>query len=153
MQPGFKKMKKIPAIALFTSFLIAQSAQATILPKVGEFKLDQISGHGCGMTLWKPSSTNKNRFLLFNGLTNNSMEMMVNGKITKFHRVKANGQAFYGQKTLQIFRSRDGKITVDVAVKLGAKGEIETVAIKEGSVTVKQNGQKVKIPVVGDAGC
>lgn len=27
------------------------------------------------------------------------------------------------------------------------------LGIKEGSVTVKQNGQKVKIPVVGDAGC
>jgi hypothetical protein len=146
-------MKKISAIALFTSFVIAQSAQATTVPKVGEFKLDQINGHGCGMTLWKPSSRNKNRFLLFNGLTNNSMEMMVNGKITKFNRVKANGQAFYGQKTFQSFRSRNGKITVDVAVKLGAKGEIETVAIKEGTVSVKQNGKKVAIPVVGDAGC
>ena len=146
-------MKKIAIISLLTSFLIAQSAQATALPKVGEFKLNQITGHGCGMTLWKPSSTNKNRFILFNGLTNNSMEMMVNGKIIKFKRVKASGTAFYGQKTLQTFQSQNGKITVDVAVKLGAKGEIETVAIKEGTVTVKQNGQKVKISIVGDAGC
>ncbi|BAY09684.1 hypothetical protein [Calothrix sp. NIES-2098] len=146
-------MKKIAVISLLTSFVIAQSAQATTLPKVGEFNLNQISGHGCGMTLWKPSSAHKNRFILFNGLTNNSMEMMVNGKIIKFNRVKANGQAFYGQKTFQTFSSQDRKITVDVAVKLGAEGEIESVAIKEGTVTVNQNGKKVKIPVVGDAGC
>ncbi|MDZ7960673.1 MAG: hypothetical protein RMY34_22795 [Aulosira sp. DedQUE10] len=146
-------MKKIVVISLLTSFLITQSASATALPKVGEFKFDQISGHGCGMTLWKPSSTNKNRYVLFNGLTKNSMEMMVNGKITKFNRVKASGTDFYGQQTFQTFRSQNGKITVDVAVKLGAKGEIETVAIKQGTVTVKQNGQKVTIPVVGDAGC
>jgi hypothetical protein len=146
-------MKKIALISLFTSFVIAQSAQATALPKVDEFKFNQITGHGCGMTLWKPISTNKNRYILFNGLTNNSMEMLVNGKITKFKRVKASGTAFYGQKTFQTFQSQNGKITVEVAVKLGAKGEIETVAIKEGTVTVRQNGQKVKIPVVGDAGC
>ncbi|QIR39239.1 hypothetical protein HCG51_22690 [Tolypothrix sp. PCC 7910] len=146
-------MKKIAIISLLTSFFIAQSASATALPKVGEFKFAQISGHGCGMTLWKPSSANKNRYVLFNGLTKNSMEMMVNGKITKFNRVKASGTVFYGQQTFQTFRSQDGKITVDVAVKLGAKGEIETVAIKQGTVTVKQNGKKVTIPVVGDAGC
>ncbi|MBD2195883.1 MULTISPECIES: hypothetical protein [Calothrix] len=146
-------MKKIAVISLFTSFLIAQSAQATSIPKVEEFKFAQITGHGCGMTLWKPSSTNKNRYILFNGLTNNSMEMLVNGKITKFKRIKSTGTAFYGQKTFQTFQSPNGKIIVDVAVKLGAKGEIETVAIKEGTVTVQQNGKKVKIPVVGDAGC
>ncbi|MBW4563667.1 MAG: hypothetical protein KME32_21495 [Mojavia pulchra JT2-VF2] len=146
-------MKKIAILSLLTSCVLFQASQATALPKVGEFELEQISGRGCGMTLWKPNSANKNRFILFNGLNDNSMEMMINGKITKFNRVKANGKAFYGQKTFQTFRSQDGKITVDVAVKLGAKGEIETVAIKEGTVHVKQNQQKVKIPVVGDAGC
>ncbi|GAB1543489.1 hypothetical protein NUACC21_61640 [Scytonema sp. NUACC21] len=147
-------MQKIAVLFLAMAMVIGYNNLLIAKPPlVGEFKFNEISGSGCGMTLWNPSRSNKNQFLFFNGLNNTSMEMKINGKITKFNRVKASGQKFYGQQTFQSFRERNGKIIVDVAVKLGAKGEIETVAIKQGTLVVKQNGQEVKLPVVGDAGC
>lgn len=147
-------MKKIALISLFliVAIIFANSGVAAP-PKVGEFKLNELSGSGCGMTLWRQNRSDKNKFVFFNGIQKNSMEMKINGKITKFSRVKASGKDFYGQRASQIFSNQDSKITVDVAVKLGAKGEIESVAIKEGTISVKQNGQEVKVPVVGDAGC
>ncbi|MBD2775863.1 hypothetical protein [Iningainema tapete] len=147
-------MKKIALISLFliVAIIFANSGVAAP-PKVGEFQLNEISGSGCGMTLWRQNRAEKNKLVFFNGLEKNSMEMKINGKITKFSRIKASGKEFYGQRTLQTFSNQDGKIMVDVAVKLGAKGEIESVAIKEGTIRVKQNGQEVKVPVIGDAGC
>ena len=133
--------------------LIGCAEQSVAHPRVGDFTLNQLSGAGCGMTLWQPKRSNNNRFIFFNGLQPNSMEMMIDGKMTKFRRIKATGQQFYGQKTSQTFRSQDGKTVVDVNVKLGAKGEIESVQIKQGTLRVTKNGQQTTIPVVGDAGC
>ena len=42
---------------------------------------------------------------------------------------------------------------MDVEVKLGEPGEIESIAIDKGEIKVKQNTQEVIITVVGDAGC
>lgn len=149
-----QQMRLVTIVSLCSNMLISCASSVVANPPlVGEFTLNEISGQGCGMTLWKPHSSNKNRFVFFNGIGNNSMEMKINGRITKFSRIKASGQKFYGQQTLQTFRSQDGKTQVDVAVKLGLKGEIESLMIEESTIRVKQNGQEVKIIVVGDAGC
>ncbi|NJR65272.1 MAG: hypothetical protein HC772_08060 [Leptolyngbyaceae cyanobacterium CRU_2_3] len=71
----------------------------------------------------------------------------------QFERIQSSGQSFYGQTTSQIFRSQDGTTTVQVRLSLGAVGEIESVAVKEGFIRVIKGDKEISIPVVGDAGC
>ncbi|HEY9626682.1 MAG TPA: hypothetical protein V6C84_05225 [Coleofasciculaceae cyanobacterium] len=120
---------------------------------VDEFSLSQISGGGCGMTLWRPDRTANDRFIFFNGLQPQSMEMRINGQMMQFDRIQASGTEIYGQSTSQIFRSQNGFITVQVNVTLGKRGEIETVDIPEGSLRVLTDDSEITIPVVGNAGC
>lgn len=122
-------------------------------PKVDEFTLDEIQGRGCGMTLWNPDRTSRDRYLFFNGLDENSMEMKIEGEIVKFRRITATGPEFYGQQTNQSFVSEDGNIQVTAAVELGEPGEIESVAIKAGTLRISQAGETIELAVVGDAGC
>jgi hypothetical protein len=147
----FKRLPKTAIVSLLSSISITQACQATALLEVGEFRLEEVSGGGCGMTLSAIDTSDKNLFVLFNGLDKNSMTMKINGKVTKFKRVEASGEEFYGQLTSQTFRSADG-IQVHVVVKLGKQVD-ETIEIKVGTIRVEKNGQRVKLSVVGLAGC
>jgi hypothetical protein len=79
--------------------------------------------------------------------------MKINGEFVKFKRTEATGEDFYRQKTSQTFVSENGETEVKVDVKLGEKGEIESVGISQGTLQIEQAGETVEIPVVGDAGC
>lgn len=125
---------------------------------IDEFTFAQIQGEGCGMALWKPDRTSRDRFIFFNvfdseGTQATTMEMMLNGTVVPFRRVAASGDAFYGQYTSQTFESQDGTYRVEVTVTLGERGEIENVAIADGTLRLTQNDAAIDIPVVGDAGC
>lgn len=124
---------------------------------IDEFAFEEISGRGCGMSLWRPDRQTRDRYLFFNALNDelneNPMEMKLNGEIVRFRRTEASGTEFYGQTTSQTFVSEDGSTQVTAAVELGELGEIESVAIQSGTLRVSQSGQTIEIPVVGDAGC
>ncbi|MFQ3627037.1 MAG: hypothetical protein SNJ81_05635 [Cyanobacteriota bacterium] len=81
------------------------------------------------------------------------MRMLIDGKRLEFSRVDGSGQDFYGQKTTQTFRSAEGTITASVMVTLGEQGDIENVAIADGTIQIERAGATVEVPVVGDAGC
>ncbi len=122
-------------------------------PSIGEFSLAENNLYGCGMALWKPDRADRERYVFFNGIDDGSMRMLIDGKLLEFKRVDGSGQDFYGQKTTQTFRSNDGTITVSATVTLGEQGEIESVAIADGTIQVERDGATVEVPVVGDAGC
>lgn len=130
----------------------APEASADAL-QIDEFALDEISGAGCGMALWKPGQDRPTQFVFFNGLEPSPMEMKINGQVVEFKRVGASGEEFYGQMTSQTFESEDGSMTAQVDVELGEPGEIESVAIDGGTVSVMRDGQETSVDVVGDAGC
>lgn len=121
--------------------------------EVNEFTLDQLSNSGCGMTLWNPDRASNDRFVFFNGVQPDTMEMMIDNEMIPFSRIDSSGEEFYGQQTSQTFRNEDGSITVDVEVDLGAPGEIESVEIDKGTIRVDNEGEQLVLPVVGDAGC
>jgi len=122
-------------------------------PSIGEFSLAENNLYGCGMALWKPDRADRERYVFFNGVEDGSTRMLIDGKLLEFSRVDGSGQDFYGQKTTQTFRSNDGTITVSATVTLGEQGEIESVAIADGTIQVERDGATVEVPVVGDAGC
>jgi hypothetical protein len=122
-------------------------------PNIGEFSLAENNLYGCGMTLWNPDRTARDQYVFFNGIEDGSMRMLIDGELLEFSRVDGSGQDFYGQKTAQTFRSADGMITASVTVTLGQQGEIESVAIADGTIRVERDGATVEVPVVGDAGC
>lgn len=119
---------------------------------VDEFSFDEISGRGCGMTLWHSDRTRRDRYIFFNEL-NEAMEMKINGEIVRFQRTEASGAEFYGQQTTQTFVSEDGSIQVTATVELGEPGEIESVAIQSGTLRVSREGEAIELAVMGDAGC
>ncbi|MGG6295986.1 hypothetical protein ACQ4M4_16480 [Leptolyngbya sp. AN02str] len=128
--------------------------------EIGDYGFDDIArldAAGCGMTLWRAeestASAGDRRFILLNGLDDDSMIMRINGEDVRFNRTAASGEEFYGQRTSQTFVSQNGGITVTANVELGERGEIESVAIREGTVRVEQGSAVVEIPVAGDAGC
>jgi hypothetical protein len=131
--------------------------QSIALGDFGFDEIDQLGAAGCGMTLWRPEEAAKGggdrRFILLNGLEANSMLMKLDGEVVRFRRTAASGDEFYGQQTLQTFVSQDGNTTVKVTVTLGQPGEIESVAIQDGTLRVEQGSATVELPVVGDAGC
>jgi len=122
-------------------------------PNIDEFSLAENNLYGCGMALWKPDRADRERYVFFNGVEDGSTRMLIDGKLLEFSRVDGSGQDFYGQKTTQTFRSNDGTITVSATVTLGEQGEIESVAIADGTIQVERDGATVEVPVVGDAGC
>lgn len=127
---------------------------------IGDFTIDELfaaGGGGCGMTLWTPERVNMppgdRRFVFFNGISDDSMLMNLDGNLVRFNRSDASGAEFYGQRTSQTFVSRDRRLVVTVDVELGDPGEIESVGIRAGTIRVEQDGAVVEIPVIGDAGC
>ncbi|GAB4478627.1 MAG: hypothetical protein OHK0037_40660 [Elainellaceae cyanobacterium] len=124
-----------------------------VAPTIGEFSLEENNLYGCGMALWKPDRTAQGQYVFFNGIEDGSMRMLIDDELVEFSRVDGSGQDFYGQQTTQTFRSADGMITASVTVALGEQGEIESVAIANGTIRVERDGATVEIPVVGDAGC
>ena len=117
-------------------------------------KLFEAGGGGCGMTLWEPgTSPREDGALFFHGLEDAMAFMVFDGEISKLSRTSASGEDFYGQQTAQTFITGDGAIAVQVSVTLGTSGEIESVSIPEGTITINTQGQTKDIPVVGDAGC
>ena len=136
----------------------SDSNQAPTLPiEVNTFTFDKLfeaGGGGCGMTLWEPgTSPREDGALFFHGLEDAMAFMVFDGEISKLSRTSASGEDFYGQQTAQTFITGDGAIAVQVSVTLGTSGEIESVSIPEGTITINTQGQTKDIPVVGDAGC
>ncbi len=125
--------------------------------KVGTFTTDELfnaGGGGCGMSLW-PAKTNPQQagFLFFHGLEDAKALMAFDGQMTNLIRKVSQGKEFYGQKTEQVFVTEDDQISVEVNVSLGAEGEIESVNIPSGTITVTAEAQTQEFSVVGDAGC
>ena len=136
---------------------VVSPEKATLPIEVGTFTTDELfdaGGGGCGMTLWE-SGTNVQQkgFLFFHGLEDAEAFMVFNHKITNLSRTFAEGEDFYGQKTEQTFVSRDRAVTVRVNVKLGTEGEIESVNIPSGAISITTQGKTKEFSVVGDAGC
>ncbi len=134
-----------------------EQEQAIALGDFGFDDIDKLGAAGCGMTLWRPEEAAKGggdrRFILLNGLEADSMLMKLNGEVVRFRRTAASGNEFYGQQTSQTFVSQDGNTTVQVNVTLGQAGEIESVAIQDGTLRVERGRASVEVPVLGDAGC
>ncbi|MGK7937063.1 MAG: hypothetical protein AB4206_14920 [Xenococcaceae cyanobacterium] len=130
---------------------------STLSVEVGRFTTDELfeaGGGGCGMSLWKPETNpQKDGLLFFHGLEDAMSFMVFDGKMAKLNRTNSSGEDFYGQKTDQTFITEDNKITVEVKITPGAAGEIESVSIPSGTITVITEGQTQELPVVGDAGC
>jgi len=128
--------------------------------ELGTFGFDEIyeiGAAGCGMTLWTTEEAVKpagdRQFLLLSGMEENSTLMKIDGEIVRFQRTDSSGEAFYGQFASQTFRNEEEALTLQVDVTLGERGEIESVAIPEGTVRLEALSGTVEVPVVGDAGC
>ncbi|GAB4234955.1 MAG: hypothetical protein Kow00121_62600 [Elainellaceae cyanobacterium] len=114
------------------------------------------------MTLWQQEAgLRPEGYLFFNRLPQSEREQSaiakINGEFVRFQRIAASGQEFYGQQTSQTFISENASgnraVQLQVNVTLGQPGEIESVAIDQGTIQVEQNGQTITVPVRGDAGC
>ncbi|ELS02472.1 hypothetical protein Xen7305DRAFT_00021860 [Xenococcus sp. PCC 7305] len=130
---------------------------ASLPIKVGTFTSDELfdaGGGGCGMTLWESKTdVQQAGFLFFHGIEDGAAFMVFDENLTTLSRTTAEGQEFYGQKTEQTFVTDDQAITVQVKVNLGAEGEIESVGIPNGLITVTTQGKTKEFFVMGDAGC
>ena len=149
-----------PADSPASPSALGASPDQTQAIAIGDFGFDDIEklgAAGCGMTLWRPEAAAQGagdrRFILLNGLEADSMLMKLNGEVVRFRRTAASGNEFYGQQTSQTFVSPDGNTTVQANVTLGQTGEIESVAIQNGTLRVEQGSASVEVPVLGDAGC
>ncbi|MEO1144722.1 MAG: hypothetical protein AAFY26_03865 [Cyanobacteria bacterium J06638_22] len=150
-----------PATASSPIAQAPSNTEAATSVDVGGFTLDEIydlDAGGCGMTLWRAEAQSAapgdRLFTLVNGIEDNSMLMKLNGEAVRFRRTAQSGEEFYGQYEEQTFQDTPGDITVEVSVeKGGVMGEIESVSIPGGTITVIMAGEEVTIPVVGDAGC
>ncbi|MBW4419428.1 MAG: hypothetical protein KME13_09385 [Myxacorys californica WJT36-NPBG1] len=109
------------------------------------------------MTLWKQTDGPRPPgYLFYNRMAQKAGDefamMKINGRFVRFRRTAATGQEFYGQRTYQTFVSQDEATQLQVDVKLGKPGEIESISTT-GTLQVQQQGETLKIPVRGDAGC
>lgn len=127
---------------------------------IGSFTLNEIydlGATGCGMTLWREevheAAPGERTFTLVNGIEDDSMLMKLNGEVIRFSRTEGSGAEFYGQYEEQTFQNEARDVTVQVSVETGEPGEIESVAIPAGTITVIMGGEEVTFPVMGDAGC
>ena len=125
--------------------------------KIGTFTTDRLfdaGGGGCGMSLWQAKTNPQQQgFLFFHGLEDAKALMVFDSKMTNLIRKSSQGKEFYGQKTEQVFITEDDKISVEVNVNFGAAGEIESVNIPSGTITVRAEDRIQQFSVVGDAGC
>ena len=140
----------------------AKSAAATLTdtplpPTVQSYSSDELfaaGSGGCGMSLWRAEGNYNDSSVLFSGIGEGPQLLMkLDGKFNTFERMEGSGEQFYGQFAQQRFRNLAGNIEVETEVKLGAEGEIESVAIDEGRVVVTRDGVSQEIAVKGDAGC
>ncbi|MEB3359373.1 MAG: hypothetical protein VKK04_21790 [Synechococcales bacterium] len=133
------------------------STEETVLPDVNTYTVDElfaVGAGGCGMSLWLPGTASPAETnLFFNGLEADSMWMKLDGEFVNFSRTGQSGEEFYGQFTSQTFVSPDGGTTVTVEVTLGEPGEIESISIPSGTLTIQQGNQSAELAVVGGAGC
>lgn len=144
-----------------SSVSVAMSNQEGVsLDTFGPEELFQQGSGGCGMTLWRVGGDPRtDGILFFNRLqtgpntTQATALIKLDGEFVRLQRISASGEAFYGQAPMQIFQDTSGKIQVEVMVKRGAAGEIESVGISKGLLRVKQQQHLVEAAVVGDAGC
>ena len=125
--------------------------------EVGTFTTDELfdgGGGGCGMSLWfAKTNPQQDGFLFFHGLQDDKAFMIFEQKMTNLIRKASSGEHFYGQQTEQVFLSADSEILVEVNVNLGAEGEIESVNIPSGTISITTKGATKGFSVVGDAGC
>lgn len=147
---------EIPSIN--TSTDTGAGKETSALPiAVDTFTVDELfeaGGGGCGMTLWEPETNPRvDGVIFFHGLGDAMAFMVFDSEISKLSRTAASGEEFYGQQVAQTFITEDGAITVQVNVTQGAPGEIESVSIPDGKITINTQGQTKNILVVGDAGC
>lgn len=124
--------------------------------EVNAYSTDELfdaGSGGCGMSLLA-SDTNfgTDNFIFFHEFEGPAL-MKLDDELTQLTRTAASGEEFYGQHTSQSFETEDGAIAVDVNVTIGEPGEIESVSIPEGTLTVTAEGQSEEIAVTGDAGC
>ncbi|MBE9102152.1 hypothetical protein [Vacuolonema iberomarrocanum] len=143
---------------------VAQAPSNTVAAAsvdIGGFTLDEIydlDAAGCGMTLWRAEAQSAapgdRLFVLVNGIEDNSMLMKLNGEVIRFRRTAQSGEEFYGQYEEQTFQNESGNATVKASIEKGsAMGEMESVSISSGTLTVTMAGATTNIPVIGDAGC
>ena len=136
---------------------VTPQEKANVPIKVGTFTTDELfdaGGGGCGMSLWQAKTNPQQEgFLFFHGLEDAKALMAFDGKMTNLMRKASQGKEFYGQKTEQVFVTEDEKISVKVNVSLGAEGEIESVNIPSGTITVTAEDKTQEFSIVGDAGC
>ena len=139
---------------------IASTSPESVAFKVERFTLDELDkqgGGGCGMTLWKQTDGPRPPgYLFYNRMAQKAGDefalMKINGSFVRFRRTTATGQEFYGQRTSQTFVSQDKATLLQVDVKLGKPGEIESISTT-GTLQVQHRGESWKMPIRGDAGC
>ena len=136
---------------------VTPQEKANVPIKVGTFTTDELfdaGGGGCGMSLWQAKTNPQQEgFLFFHGLEDAKAFMAFDGKMTNLIRKTSQGKEFYGQKTEQVFVTEDEKISVKVKVSLDAEGEIESVNIPSGTITITAEDKTQEFSIVGDAGC
>lgn len=148
-----------PVLSSSNSSSSASTAPAQALD-VQLFTIDELfaqEGGGCGMTLWKQEDgLRPPGYLFFNRLAQKAGDefttMKINGEFVRFRRTAATGEERYGQYTSQTFVSQDGTIQLQVDVKYGEPGEIESFAVG-GTMRVQQGEQTIEAPVQGSTGC
>lgn len=144
----------VPAEARAAAANLAQAPLALELQPYSRDELFATGSGGCGMSLWRAESDVDRGAVLFSGIGEGPQLLMkINGRFVAFERIEGSGEEFYGQFAEQRFRNLNGDIEVVTQVTLGQKGEIESVAIDGGTVTLTQNGVSQEIAVKGDAGC
>ena len=116
-------------------------------------RLREVNAGGCGMSLWKAGESPRAEGILFFHGIDEAAYMMFEGEIQPLERTAAVGEEFYGQQSEQSFETADGAIAAEVKVTLGEPGEIESVAISEGTISIEAEGAVTELEVIGDAGC
>ena len=136
----------------------ANSVSPASTPKVtwSLITLDELfdaGSGGCGMSLWPAGSKPQEGLMFFNGIDSGSMLMKINGQFVNFEKESGVGEEFYGQHLQQTFSNADLDLIVETDVVLGELGEIESVEISSGTVSLISGESREEIAVVGDAGC
>jgi hypothetical protein len=145
----------VPPEAQAAAAGLGKTPLALQLQPYGSDELFAVGGGGCGMSLWQADSSDRKSVLLFSGMGEGPQLLIkLEGEFVALERIEGEGEEFYGQFTQQRFRNLNGDLEVVTQVKLGKAGEIESVAIAAGTVTLTKNGAASQaIAVKGDAGC
>ena len=116
-------------------------------------ELFEAGSGGCGMSLWPAGSKPQEGLMFFNGIDPGTMLMKINGEFVNFERESGAGEEFYGQQLQQTFSNAELDLIVETDVALGVLGEIESVEISSGTLSLVSGESREEIAVVGDAGC